>query len=104
MSKKRSSSHNSVETKLKAVNEVLENKRPVAEVAKEINVHRDTVNRWVNSFKKQGVEGLENPRSITDSPSSEDKKRIRELEKQLKQKELENEILKKFQAFLKNNK
>ncbi|MDQ1000349.1 hypothetical protein QFZ28_000749 [Neobacillus niacini] len=45
--RKKQSLHNSVETKLEAVRQVLENKRPVAEVANELDLHRDTVNRWV---------------------------------------------------------
>lgn len=101
---KKHKSHKSVEVKLNAVRQVLENNRPVALVAKELGMHRDTVNRWVNAYKAKGEEGLENPRSIARSSSSnEDRKRIRELEKKLKEKELENEILKKFQAFLKRN-
>jgi transposase len=43
---KKQSSHNSVEVKLEAVLQVLENKRSVAEVARELGLHRDTVNRW----------------------------------------------------------
>lgn len=104
MTKKRSSRHSSVEVKLEAVRQVLEVKRPVAEVALELELHRDTVNRWVNTYKEKGPEGLESPKAITNTSNSEDLKRIRELEKQLKEKELENEILKKFQAFLKGKK
>ncbi|WP_134705218.1 helix-turn-helix domain-containing protein [Ammoniphilus sp. YIM 78166] len=104
MTKKRSSRHSSVEVKLEAVRQVLEVKRPVAEVALELGLHRDTVNRWVNTYKEKGPEGLESSRAISNTSNSEDLKRIRELEKQLKEKELENEILKKFQAFLKGKK
>jgi transposase len=100
---KKPSSHTSVEVKLEAVKNVLENHQPVAVVAEEMGLHRDTVNRWVNKFKENGREGLMNSRSITNSASSKDLKRIRELEKKLKEKEQENEILKKFQAFLKEN-
>lgn len=101
MGKKYSSEHCSVEVKLEAVRQVLEMKRSVAGVALELNKHRDTVNRWVKAYKVDGPEGLEDPRTINTQSSVEDRKRIRELEKQVKEKELENEILKKFQAFLK---
>jgi transposase len=101
--RKKQSSHSTVETKLVAVRQVLENKRPVVEVARELDLHRDTVHRWVSSYKEQGQQGLENPRSITQSSKSKDIKRIRELERKVKEKEMENEILKKFQAFLKGN-
>jgi transposase len=101
--RKKQSSHNSVETKLEAVRQVLENKRPVAEVAIELDLHRDTVNRWIISFKDKGEQGLVNPRSISHPSQSKDIKKTRELEKKLKEKEMEIEILKKFQAFLKGN-
>jgi transposase len=100
---KKQHTHTNVETKLSAVKDVLEDNQPVAVVAQELGVHRDTVNRWVNQFKENGREGLMNSRSITNSGTSKEMKRIRELEKKLKEKEQENEILKKFQAFLKEN-
>jgi hypothetical protein len=55
------------------------------------------------SFKDKGEQGLVNPRSISQPSQSKDRKKTRELEKKLKEKELEIEILKKFQAFLKGN-
>jgi transposase len=96
--------HTDVETKLKAVRRVLENHTPIAIVAEDLDLHRDTVNRWVNAFKKEGEKGLMNPRSIKhSSPNKSEAAKIKVLEKQLKEKELEIEILKKFQAFLKEN-
>jgi transposase len=86
---------------LEAVRQMLENKRSVAEVAHELGLHRDTVNRWVSSFKGNGEQGLVNSRSISQPSQSKDIKQTRELEKKLKEKEMEIEILKKFQAFLK---
>ncbi|PGT82174.1 MULTISPECIES: helix-turn-helix domain-containing protein [Bacillaceae] len=96
--------HNTVETKLKAVRRVLEDLTPVAIVAKDLDLHRDTVNRWVNAYKKNGEKGLINPKSVAHSSTQKQDEKIRELEKKLKEKELENEILKKFQAFLKEKK
>lgn len=95
--------HNSTEKKLKAVRQVIEAKKSVIEVANDLNLHRDTVNRWVKTYKEKGQEGLENSRFHTSPQSKSDKKKIKELEKKLKEKEQENEILKKFQAFLKRN-
>jgi len=69
MTNKKSSSHKSVEVKLKAVLQVIENKRPVAEVANELHLHRDTVNRWVKAFKVNGKQGLENARSTIQNNS-----------------------------------
>ena len=95
--------HNSVETKLKSVRRVLEDFTPVATVADDLGLHRDTVNRWVITYKEKGEKGLINPRSITKTSSKKQEAKVKELEKKLKEKELENEILKKFQAFLKKN-
>jgi transposase len=95
--------HTSVEVKLEAVLQILDGKKSVIEVANDLNLHRDTVNRWVNAYKERGQNGLENPHSHRASETKNSHKRIKELEKKLKEKELENEILKKFQAFLKEN-
>ena len=61
------------------------------------------MNRWVNSFKENGEHGLINPYSHRSPQSKNNSQKVLELEKKLKEKELENEILKKFQAFLKEN-
>lgn len=95
--------HTSVEVKLEAVLQVLDERKSVIEVADGLNLHRDTVNRWVNSYKEKGKKGLENPHSHRSSQPQNNSQKVRELEKKLKEKELENEILKKFQAFLKEN-
>lgn len=103
MGKKQSFSHSSVEIKLEAVRQVLENNRPVAEVANGLNLHRATVTNWVNKYKLQGRQGLENPHSLLTAQPVDSVKKVRELTKKLKVIEMENEILKKFQAFLKGN-
>lgn len=95
--------HKSVEIKLEAVLQILDGKKSVMEVANSLNLHRDTVNRWVNAYKERGQTGLESPHSHRASEAKNSHKKIKELEKKLKEKELENEILKKFQAFLKEN-
>jgi len=63
MTKKRTFSHTSAEVKLEAVLQILESKRSVVEVANGVNLHRDTVNRWVNAYKHKGESGLINPHS-----------------------------------------
>ncbi|WP_433744186.1 transposase [Falsibacillus pallidus] len=104
MTKKRKTPHASVENRLKAVLKVMNDGESVASVAHDLGVHRDTVNRWVIAYKENGREGLINPRSITQSPVTEDQKRIRDLEKQVREQKETIEILKKFEAFLKNQK
>lgn len=51
----------SVEVKLAAVLQILDGKKSVREVADSLNLHRDTVNRWVIAYKERGQNGLENP-------------------------------------------
>ena len=95
--------HTSVKVKLEAVLQVLDGKKSVIEVEDGLHLHRDTVNRWVNIYKEKGEDGFKNPYSHRSSQPKNDSQKVRELEKKLKEKELENEILKKFQAFLKEN-
>ena len=53
--------HTSVEVKLEAVLQILDGKKSVREMADGLNLHRDTVNRWVIAYKEKGKNGLENP-------------------------------------------
>jgi transposase len=78
--------HTSVEVKLEAVLQILDGKKSVIEVANDLNLHRDTVNRWVNAYKERGQNGLENPHSHRASETKNSHKRIKELEKKLKKK------------------
>jgi|SRR5690625_652218 len=89
--------------KLSAIKEILENGKSVSEVANQIGVHRARVYNWLKTFENDGTIKVAQSK-FTNKPSdpqltSENKK----LRKKLKEKELENEILKKFQAFLKGN-
>ena len=94
--------HTSAEIKIEAAIQILDGIKSVREVADDLNLHPDTVNNWVKAFREKGENGLRNPRSQGSSQGNQNQK-IRELEKKLKEKELENEILKKFRAFLKEN-
>lgn len=82
---------------------ILENGKVVAEVADQIGVHRATVYNWLDKFENDGtIKATES--KFTNKPSdAELTGENRELKKKLNEKELENEILKKFQAFLKEN-
>ena len=88
---------------MEAVLQILDGEKSVREMADSLNLHRDTVNRWVIAYKEKGKDGLENPNAHGSSQSKNDSQKVRELERRLKELELENEILKKFQAFLKEN-
>ncbi|MFZ0446125.1 MAG: helix-turn-helix domain-containing protein [Bacillus sp. (in: firmicutes)] len=95
--------HTSVEVKLEAVLQILDGEKSVREMADSLNLHRDTVNRWVIAYKEKGKNGLENPYAHGNPQSKNGSQKVRELESRLKEVESENEILKKFQAFLKEN-
>jgi len=69
--------------------------RTVTEVAESLGVAKDLLYRWRREFAAQGkvaVSGRGNP-ALTD-----EQRRIRELEKKLKNAELERDILKKALA------
>jgi transposase len=95
--------HTNVEIKIEAALQVLNGEKSVIEVADDLGLHRDTVNRWINTYKENGENGLKSPNSHRSSQSKNNTPKVRELEKKIKEIELENEILKKFQAFLKEN-
>lgn len=98
--------HSTFEMRRQAVHQVLNENKPVRVIAEELGYNPDTIYNWLHRFKDKGEEGLkDSAKSIKsqDQRSQDDAKRIKELEKKLKEKEEENEILKKFQAFLKEN-
>ena len=83
--------------------QILDGKKSVIEVADGLNLHRDTVNRWVNVYKERENMALKILYAHRSPQSKNSSQKVRELENKLKEIELENEILKKFQAFLKEN-
>ncbi|WP_180271460.1 helix-turn-helix domain-containing protein [Fredinandcohnia onubensis] len=78
--------HSTIEIKIKAVRRVMDEHSPVALVAKDLGLHRDTVNRWVNAYKEKGEKGLINPKSLSYSSARKHQSKIEKLEKQLKEK------------------
>lgn len=100
--------HSTFELRKRAVDQVLKESKPVRVVAEEIGYNADSIYNWIHRYKSGGEDGLKDSSKairskVEDKGSLADAKRIKELEKKLKEKELENEILKKFQAFLKEN-
>ena len=51
--------HTSVEVKLEAVLQILDGEKSVREMADSLNLHRDTVNRWVIAYKEKGKKVLD---------------------------------------------
>jgi transposase len=85
----------SAEYKLKLVRAVVESGRDIKDVYKEHNLHRQTLHRWVNEYRQYGESAFNDEKAVitTQALLKQKDRRIKELEE-------ENEILKKFQAYL----
>ncbi|MCM3269532.1 IS3 family transposase [Paenibacillus elgii] len=83
------------EFKLQAIRMVHEQKRPVAQVARELGLSENTLYRWVSEFKQDGANAF--PGSGQLKP---DDKAMLNLQKRIRDLEEENEILKKGDALL----
>ena len=97
------SAHYSVEIKLDAVHKVLDDHIPVAKVAEELHIHRDTVYKWVHKYQEEGKMGLIDHRiqEAEIHTHEKDMKKIKSLEREIRRLKKENDILKKFQAYMK---
>lgn len=91
MSRKRRRSF-TPEFKEETAKEVVERSRPVAEVARELDVNEQTVRNWVSVYRKMHA-GEEPPLPVSD------RARLRELEKENRELRLEKEFLGKAAAF-----
>ena len=80
------------EFKLEAVRLVEESDRPAYKIAEELGISVNTLSIWRKAVKES--QGLAFP----ESGLTEDQRRIRELEKELKDARIEREILKKAVA------
>ena len=85
----------SAEFKHECAQLVLDKKYSVAEAAKAMNVGKSSLDKWVRQLKNErnGITGKA-------SPLTPDQIQIRQLERQIKRIEEENEILKKATALL----
>ncbi|MDW0111542.1 helix-turn-helix domain-containing protein [Sporosarcina aquimarina] len=94
----------SFEQKCTIVKEVLEENRPKTDIATEHRIHVNSISNWIRIYNEKGVEGL---RPFVKTPKvprdqlREELKRLQEIEKKYNEQLTEIEILKKFQAFLK---
>lgn len=78
--------------KAEAVQFVLETGRPVAEVARELEINEGTLGNWVNEWRQQ------NPvpeKALTPV----ERARVAEMEDEIRRLRLENDFLKKAAAF-----
>ena len=81
-----------LEYKEEAAKLVIEESRPVAEVASSIGVHEQTLRNWVAAYRKAHA-GEEAPLTLPE------RARLRELEKEVRELRLKSEFLGKAAAF-----
>lgn len=77
--------------KFKVVLEALESDKSVAQVAREYDIHPNTVHKWIDAFKENGQEVFSK-----DGEIKELEQKISELEQLVGQKEREIALLKNF--------
>ncbi|MFF3460785.1 transposase [Streptomyces sp. NPDC002730] len=82
----------SSEFKDEAVRMVIEQSRPVAQVARELGLVEGTLGNWVNSYRRAHP-GEEAPLTISE------RARLRELEKEVRELRMKTEFLGKAAAF-----
>jgi transposase len=80
------------EVKEEAAKMVVESTRPVASVARELQVNEQTLRNWVNDYRKAHAAD-EPPLTVPE------RARLRELEKEVRELRLEKEFLGKAAAF-----
>jgi transposase len=80
------------EYKAEAVALVIDSGRPVAEVAKSLGIHKNTLKNWVNRAKEQG--GMED-----ESLSLSERAELAKLRKDNAQLQMDNAFLKKAAAW-----
>jgi transposase len=75
-----------------AVKMVIEQSRPIAQVARELSVKEGTLGNWVNLYRRKHA-GEEPPLTVNE------RARLRELEKEVRELRMEAEFLKKASAY-----
>ncbi|QFF99859.1 hypothetical protein PB01_14070 [Psychrobacillus glaciei] len=102
--KKTRKRQNSYEQKLFAVNEVRLKNRHKQDVAEELDIHINSLTKWLKLYREHGEDALLSNYEKPDlMEHTEELNRLRDIEKKYKEQLIQNEILKKFQAFLKVN-
>ena len=82
----------SPEFKEQAARKVVDNSLPIAQVARELDVNDTTLGFWVKEYRKN-LAGQPLP------PDMPDAERVRELERRVRELEMENTFLKKAAAY-----
>ena len=82
----------SPEFKEEAVKAVIDGPRPIAEVARELNINEGTLGNWVNMYRKAHPQE-EEPLTVPE------RARLRELEREVRELRMKAEFLGKAAAF-----
>ncbi len=90
----------SKEFKIQVVKQVQEEGKTASKIAHELELSPNMVGRWVKEYEVHG----ENAFSGYDRPIQDKDYEISKLQNKIKELEQERDILKKFQAFLKERK
>ena len=89
----------SKEDKLKLVNEVIVDNKSISEVARENNLDKSQLRKWIEKYYEHGVDGLENQRKpgnpLTKYSSKKELTELEKLEYENMKLRIENERLKK---------
>ena len=90
------------EERIEIVNYCLEHGKNYKDAAELFNVSYTQVYQWVNKYKEDGKEGLKDKRGKRKkeeqlSEIEQLQRKVKILERQIKEKEMENEVLKKVQ-------
>lgn len=89
----------SKEDKLKLVNEVIVDNKSISEVARENNLDKSQLRKWIEKYYEHGVDGLENQRKpgnpLTKYSSRKELTELEKLEYENMKLRIENERLKK---------
>lgn len=83
--------------KIAAVMQVIDEGKKVSHVAKALGILPTMLSRWVYEYQTYGDEAF----TGNGKPIANKDLEMKRLQKRLEELEMENEILKKFQAFLK---
>ncbi len=86
------------EYKLMAINRVKESGKPVAEVARELDISPNTLHGWVNKFGKHGNNAFPGSGNLHETDEE-----LRKLRKEIMDLKEENAILKKAAAYFAKN-
>ena len=87
------------EFKIKVCKEISSSKATVSSISKDFNITRTIVSRWVSEYKRYKDKAFSGKGN-----KLPDKAKLYILQKELERVKMENEILKKFEEFVKREK